>query len=127
MKTVEDYLDLPYHVELVRDDDDEGNFGWVAEVEELPGCISQGKTAEEAASRVHEAMDAWLSVSLQEGKDIPMPREEGYSGKFVVRIPSTLHAELVRAARRENVSLNAFTMGVLASSVGWRQAGKKAA
>lgn len=126
MKRVEDYLELPYHVELVRDEDEEGNAGWVAEVEELPGCMSQGGTAEEAATHVRDAMQDWISVALEDGKDIPLPRGEGYSGRFVVRIPSTLHAELAHAAERENVSLNSFTVGVLASSVGWRRPEKDA-
>lgn len=121
-KTFEDYLALPYHIELVQDQDEDGNSGWVAEVEELPGCISQGKTAEEAVASIRDAMKGWLSVALEDGNTIPLPRGESYSGKFILRVPATLHAELAKEAEREAVSLNAFATSALAGAVGWRQA-----
>lgn len=127
MTKIGKYLELPYHIELVRDEDEDGNVGFVAEVEELPGCISQGVTPEEAVASLRDAMESWLSVALEDGRKIPRPREDGHSGKFVVRIPSSLHAELVRAAERENVSLNAFVMSALAGAVGWRRREKAAA
>jgi RNA polymerase sigma-B factor len=37
-----------------------------------------------------------------------------------VRMPPSLHAELVEAARREGVSLNTFITGVLAGAIAWR-------
>ncbi len=40
-----------------------------------------------------------------------------YSGRFLVRMPSDLHEQLVQAAAREHVSLNRFVTGVLAESV----------
>ncbi len=119
--TAEEYTQLPYHIELVRDEDEAGNVGWVAEVEELPGCLSQGDTPEEAVTRARDALLSWVSVALEDGMDIPKPRGENYSGKFIVRLPSSLHGELVRAAEREHVSLNSYTMSVLAGSVNWRQ------
>lgn len=42
------------------------------------------------------------------------------SGKFLVRVPSSLHAQLVEEARREGVSLNQFVTSALAGAVGWR-------
>jgi antitoxin HicB len=122
MKTVDEYLDLPYRVILLPDKDEDGNEGFVAEVEELPGCYSQGRTVEEAYRNVRDAMVGWISVALADGQSIPEPRELiSYSGKFVVRLPQTLHEELVRAAEREGVSLNQFVSAVLSSAVGWRQ------
>ncbi len=46
MKTIEGYLRLPYHIVLIRDEDENGQAGYVAEVQELPGCLSQGSTFE---------------------------------------------------------------------------------
>ncbi|MFL5864649.1 MAG: sigma-70 family RNA polymerase sigma factor [Solirubrobacteraceae bacterium] len=46
------------------------------------------------------------------------PRPPGtYSGRFLVRMSSDLHGQLVQAAARENLSLNRYVMGVLAESV----------
>lgn len=120
-RTLDEYMTLPYVITLVHDVDDEGNAGWVAEVAELPGCISQGATPEEAVVRVHDAMLGWLSVALEDGRDIPAPREShSHSGRFLLRLPRTLHAELAREAEYEGVSLNAFASTALAGAVGWR-------
>jgi hypothetical protein len=43
------------------------------------------------------------------------------SGKLLVRMPRTLHAELARAADEEGVSLNQFIIGALTGAVGWRR------
>lgn len=45
-----------FHVVLEKDED-----GWiVAECPSLPGCVSQGKTEQEALENVKEAITAWL-------------------------------------------------------------------
>ena len=46
--------------------------------------------------------------------------EATHSGRLLVRMPPSLHAELAEAARREGVSLNTFITGVLAGAVAWR-------
>jgi predicted RNase H-like HicB family nuclease len=118
-RTLDDYLALPYTIELVRDEEDEGNAGYIAEVDELPGCLSQGATPEEAIRNIFDAMEGWLSVALEDGTPIPEPRAgKNYSGRFLLRIPQTLHAELAREADREGVSLNQFAATTLARAVG---------
>ena len=47
-------------------------------------------------------------------------REKAPSGRLLLRMPRTLHAELARAAEREGTSLNGFITGALASTIGWR-------
>jgi len=121
MKTLEEYLQLPYTVELTPDRDDEGHEGFVAQVRELPGCVSQGATAEEAFANVRDAMAGWLSVALEDGVEIPMPRGEAtYSGRFLLRIPKGLHAELARQADEEGTSLNQYVSTLLAGAARWR-------
>jgi antitoxin HicB len=116
-KTIEYYLNLPYTIELRGDPED----GWFVRVRELPGCMSEGDTAEEALMMIREAMHLWLEVAVEEGDAIPEPRpEEDYSGKFVVRVPRSLHRELVATADREGVSLNQYINVALAESVGRR-------
>lgn len=120
MRTLEEYVELPYAIVVVHDMDDEGRGGWVAEVEELPGCLSQGATAQEAVERVREAMRDWLAVAIEDGVAIPEPRgTQDYSGRFLVRVPASLHADLARSADREGVSLNQFVTSALAGAVGW--------
>lgn len=40
---------------------DEAGY-YVAEVPALPGCLSQGKTREEAIDNIKEAIEGWLEV-----------------------------------------------------------------
>ena len=45
----------------VKIEQDEAGY-YVAEVPALPGCLSQGKTYEEAIANVKEAVEGWLEV-----------------------------------------------------------------
>ena len=47
---------------------------WVAECPSLPGCISQGKTKEEAIANIREAIEGYISA-LKEDK-LPIPPEK---------------------------------------------------
>ena len=121
MKTLQQYLDLPYHVTLVRGDDARGKGGWAASVEELPDCTAAGKSPEEAVQRVRKTMEQWISGALDRDEEIPEPRSSSSaSGRLLVRMPKTLHGQLARAAEHEGVSLNQFITGSLASAVAWR-------
>jgi len=46
---------------------------WVAEVPSLPGCISQGKTKEEAIANIREAIRGYIAA-LEEDH-LPVPEE----------------------------------------------------
>jgi antitoxin HicB len=123
---VDRYLDLPYHVTLVRDPDGNG-AGWTAGVEELPGCSSQGGTPDEAVNGIRQAMAAWITGALDEGREVPEPKTaDEHSGRLLLRMPKTLHADLTRLAEREGVSLNQLITDALASVVGWRSPSRKA-
>ena len=50
-----------------------------------------------------------------------------HSGRLLVRMPQSLHAELAEAAEREQVSLNQFITLALAAAVGWRQPSRNGA
>ena len=115
--SVEEYLQLPYTIEVIRDNNPE-NPGWVARVVELPGCITQGDTFEELGEMIRDAMRGWIEVALEDGEDIPEPRrEEEFSGKFIVRVSKSLHRRLVMTAEREGISLNQFVSTALSGAV----------
>jgi|SRR5450756_1263859 len=79
----------------------------LARVDELDGCVGDGETAEEALSSVHESMHVWFATALLKGLEIPKPSEDvAFSGKFVVRVPISLHRRLALQAKEEGVSLN---------------------
>src|SRR5829696_6738289 len=125
--SVDYYLGLPYHLTVVRDAEDRAK-PWTASVEELSSCTSRGRTPEEALKGIQAAMTTWLEVALEEGREIPEPKSAtSHSGRLLLRMPRTLHAELTRVADREGVSLNQFITDALASAVGWRGAGESKA
>jgi predicted RNase H-like HicB family nuclease len=124
---VDDYLDRPYQIALVRRDGEDGPV-WCAQVEELQGCEAQGSTPEEAAAGLRAEMSAWIAGALEEGRPVPKPRAAvAHSGRLLVRMPPTLHAELARLSDRERVSLNALIIAILSGAVAWRQPAGRAA
>ena len=112
-------VELPYPVTLVQDRDGDGG-DWVATVDALAGCTARGDTPQDALDAVSETMTAWLEAAAREGREVPEPKSvQSHSGRLLLRMPQTLHAELSRVAERENVSLNQFITSVLAGAVGW--------
>jgi antitoxin HicB len=117
-KTLDDYLHLPYTIEVTRDAG-ESYSGLFARVVELPGCMTQADTFDELEEMIEDAMRGWIEAALESGQDIPEPHpEEKYSGKFIVRVPRSLHRALVETARREGVSLNLFVSTTLGKAIG---------
>ena len=111
---IEHYLALPYDIELRRNAD--GTF--FAQVPDLPGCMTEGECGAAALEAIEDAKRAWLTVALENGRDIPLPRgDNDYSGRFVVRVPPSLHRDLVNNARREGVSLNTLVVATLARAL----------
>ena len=85
MRTIEDYMAMPYRMEIVEDSD-EGGF--VASYPDLPGCISCGETVEAAAANAQDAKRAWLEAAMEDGIAIREPDSlDDYSGQFKLRIP----------------------------------------
>jgi antitoxin HicB len=112
---IENILKKPYTRELVRNEDG----SWFARIIEFPGCMTEGKTEIEALENLADAMAGWVEVHLEDGDPIPDPLNEGaYSGKFLVRIPKSLHRELAIRADIEGVSLNQYVSTGLAFMAG---------
>lgn len=112
VKPVEYYLKTVYPVTVYAAP--EG--GYVAEIEDLPGCITEGETLEEVFRRIEDTRRAWIEIQYEDGAEIPLPRtEQQYSGKFLVRIPKGLHRQLAQEAKRQGVSLNQYVESLLAT------------
>jgi antitoxin HicB len=106
------YLDLNYPVTIQY----EGDGGMVVEIEDLPGCISQGETIEEAMEAIQAAKIAWLETAYEDDISIPIPRtEQTFSGRILMRVPKSLHRRLIENARREGISLNQYACHLLSS------------
>lgn len=112
--SIQEYMELPYNI-IVKKINDESGMYFSATVLEFDGCIGTGETYEEAYTDVLEAMEGWIETKLENGFSVPLPMDaEKYSGKFVIRIPKTLHQELSIKASQEGVSLNQYALYKLA-------------
>ena len=49
---------------------------WIVECPSLPGCISQGKTREEAIANIKEAIQGYIEALKEDGLPIPEERFE---------------------------------------------------
>jgi predicted RNase H-like HicB family nuclease len=108
--TVKEYLDLPYNIVIRHITDESGSY-YFASVLELSGCYSDGQTFQEAYENIREAMEGWIETNIENGLPVPEPiNETQCSGKFVLRIPKTLHAHLALEAEKEGVSLNQYAL-----------------
>lgn len=116
---VDGYLRLPYTVRVTADP----TGGYVASVEELPGCVTQGESWAEVGEMVRDAMRAWITAALEDGRPVPVPREDAEPARVLVRLPRSLHRALVRAAQEEGVSLNQFIVYRLAQATAARGCG----
>jgi predicted RNase H-like HicB family nuclease len=113
-----DYLNLPYHIVIQRITGESGSY-YFATVQEFDGCMGRGDTCEEAFRNIREAMEGWIETKLGNGFSVPEPANESrYSGKFVLRLPKTLHARLAMEAEKEGVSLNQYALYRLSTAAG---------
>lgn len=123
--TREEYLALPYTIRLRRDD--EGD--WIAEIDELEGCAAHGDSREEALVRLDEAKALWIDECLAHAQPIPQPErvEELPSGRWVQRVPRSVHKNLTRLAKLEGSSLNQLVTNILSEHIGARKGLDRAA
>jgi antitoxin HicB len=112
------YMALPYTKTLRPDQD--GDV--VAKIQELAGCSAHGQNEQEALANLEEVQRLWLEDCLEAGDPIPAPEQEGPlpSGKWVQRVPRSLHQKLASMARNEGVSLNHLITQMLAEQFGAR-------
>ena len=109
-----DYMKLPY-TRLVQEMNDESGHYFYGRILELEGCQTTADTLTELYENLNEILESYLEIKLENNLPIPIPvSTDKYSGKFVVRIPKTLHQKLSIEAQKEGVSLNQLALYKLA-------------
>ena len=104
--------------------EDEGG-GYLIEFPDLPGCMSDGETIEEAIANGEDKKRCWIAAVKEAGRPIPTPSVESTesdSGKWQLRAPKSLHRRLAERAKHEGVSLNTLAVTLLAEGLGERTA-----
>lgn len=65
-------MKLEYAVRIERLAEGDGG-GYLATVPDLPGCMSDGDTPEEALHNVQEAIASWIEAAKEWKQEIPQP------------------------------------------------------
>ena len=97
----------------------EDGGGFLITFPDLPGCMSDGATETETIANGKDALKAWVSARIDSGKTVPEPFYRPdivpeVSGRFVTRLPKSVHAKLAERAKSEGVSLNTLVLSFVA-------------
>jgi len=115
MKKIDDYLKLNYRIEVVKDELEDG---YVISIPQLKGCITTAETIEEGMMMIEDAKKEWLKVAIEDGLDIPKPVDvNNFSGQFKLRMPKTLHKELMGKSKMEGISMNQYCVYLLSKNL----------
>ena len=102
------YSLFDYNIKVASDKSDND---YIAYIEEIPECSAFGSTPEQAIKELKIAYQLWQETSEEKGYPIPRPLNlKDYSGKFVLRLPKSLHKQLAEKAVSENISLNQYAL-----------------
>jgi predicted RNase H-like HicB family nuclease len=66
---------MPHHnyAIIIEPASAEDGGGYLAFVPDLPGCMSDGETREQAAVNVGGAIESWIEAATEMGRPIPVP------------------------------------------------------
>lgn len=64
------YMSLPYKIVIYP----ASEGGYVAEIPDLPGCLTQGDNWQDTFEMIQDAKAAWIDIALQDGQEIPEPK-----------------------------------------------------
>jgi len=112
------YADLPYQISIEKWDDGDGPY-YVARIVELQGCMIHGDTPEDALREIQGVKRDWIKTNLALGNKMPEPlRTRKYSGKVILRMPPSLHENLVKIAEIDGISFNQYMVSALSRHAG---------
>ena len=93
--------------------------GFLISYPDISECISDGETVEEALKNGKDALKSTIAALKAKDLPVPTPNSGGIaSGKFVARVPKTVHAQLTTRAKAEGVSLNTLVLPFIAQGLG---------
>ncbi len=94
--------------------------GYLVEYPDVPGCMSDGETIEEAIANGREALRDCIDVFKESGRMVPRPSIE--AAQWRQRLPRTLYSKLTKQAENEGVSINSLVTAMIAEAIGAKQA-----
>jgi predicted RNase H-like HicB family nuclease len=64
-------MSIKYEMIIYWSEEDQS---FIVEVPELPGCMADGKTYEEAVSNSKQIIEEWIETARELGRPIPEPK-----------------------------------------------------
>lgn len=64
-------MSIKYELIIYWSDEDDS---FVVEVPELPGCMADGETYEQAVANAQQVIEEWIETARELGRSIPEPR-----------------------------------------------------
>ena len=104
----------------VRPLSNEEGGGYLVEYPDIPGCMSDGETIEEAITNCRDALRDCMEVIRESGRKMPKPSIE--AAQWRQRLPRTLYSKLTKQAENEGVSINSLVAAIIAEAIGAKQA-----
>jgi antitoxin HicB len=86
--------------------------GYVVTFPDLPGCMSDGDSIEDAIINAADAENEWLLASEEWDKTSEK------TGRFLARMPQWMYKGLQYSAQKEGVSMNTLLISLLAKNLG---------
>jgi antitoxin HicB len=114
------FIQYPFEIRPLSEE--EGG-GYLISFPDFSECISDGETPEEAIQNGFDALQETIYALESLNLPVPEPGSGGsYSGKFIQRVPKSIHARLAARAKQEGVSMNSLVNVMLAESLGRKEA-----
>jgi antitoxin HicB len=116
-----DVAKVPEYPFEVRPLSSEEGGGFLVSFPDFSDCVSDGASVDEAIANARLALKATIAALREAGHPIQVPTATPTaSGKFVARVPESVHAKLSSQARAEGVSLNTLVVSLLSEGLGKR-------
>lgn len=115
--------EYPFEIRPLSEED---GGGYLINYPDFSECFSDGETVEGAIANGRDALRAVIEALDAKGLPVPEPASGGtFSGRFVQRVPKSIHAHLAERAKAEGVSLNTLVLAFIAEGLGSRHRDKR--
>jgi antitoxin HicB len=104
-------LEYPFTMQPLSED--EGG-GYLIEFPDLPGCMSDGQTPDEAIRNGAEAVQCWIAAMREAGRPIPAPSKATVS-KRTIGVHDHVYQQLAEEARLQGLSVEVIASVALTS------------
>lgn len=120
---------MDYRFEVYPLSEEDGG-GFIARAPDLPGCMADGETPEEAMNELKGAIKEWLFAANEMNREIPKPQkyidESEYSGRLVLRMPKSTHKIVAESSEKDGCSINSFINDCITYRIAHQQGKREA-